>query len=251
MFLHLINYTWLRNAHLKATLPSRSATYAQAPTSSISGPRLSAAAIPSAGLPRLVFARSHGTLTRGFRVVRRLTDAPPCSPRSTQSASTVGALVVAKRDRLARDVVLAAMIEQLAARQGARVISAAGEGTDGDEHDPSAQLMRRLVDAFAEYERALIRARTKAALGVKRRRHERVGTVPFGYTLAIDGVRLEPLASEQAVIARALALSASGLSTRAIATTLRADGIAGRSGQALSQTQVSRLLRSASRAEAA
>jgi DNA invertase Pin-like site-specific DNA recombinase len=162
-----------------------------------------------------------------------------------------GALVVAKRDRLARDVVLCAMIEQLASRQGARVVSAAGEGTTGDDNDPSAQLMRRLVDAFAEYERALIRARTRSALQVKRGRNERIGTVPFGFQLAADGVRLEPLPSEQAVVDRCRALSASGLSTRAIASALQLEGTVGRSGHALSQTQVSRLLRAAPRAEAA
>src|SRR6187455_734469 len=50
-------------------------------------------------------------------------------------------LLVAKRDRLARDVIAIALIERLIAKRGARVISAAGEGTDSD--DPSGMLMRR------------------------------------------------------------------------------------------------------------
>jgi site-specific DNA recombinase len=162
-----------------------------------------------------------------------------------------GILVVAKRDRLARDVVLAAMIEQLTGRHGARVISAAGEGTDSDELDPSAQLMRRLVDAFAEYERALIRARTCAALGVKKGRNERVGTVPFGFCVAADGRQLVPDPGEQATIERARSLSAMGLSQRAIASALAAEGITGRSGRGLSQVQIFRLLRGSARPEAA
>ena len=72
-----------------------------------------------------------------------------------------GVLVVAKRDRLARDVMAAAMVDRLTCDAGARVLSAAGEGTESD--DPAAVLMRRMVDAFAEYERALIAARTRAA----------------------------------------------------------------------------------------
>src|SRR5207344_467275 len=76
-------------------------------------------------------------------------------------------LLVAKRDRLGRDVIAVAMIERLIAKRGARVVSAAGEGTDSD--DPSAVLMRRLIDSFAEYERALIAARTRAALAAQRR----------------------------------------------------------------------------------
>ena len=66
-------------------------------------------------------------------------------------------LVVAKRDRLGRDPIVVAMIERLVARRGARILSAAGEGTDGD--GPTDVLMRRIVDAFAEHERLVIGAR--------------------------------------------------------------------------------------------
>ena len=108
-------------------------------------------------------------------------------------------LLVAKRDRLGRDVIAVAMIERLVTKRGARVVSAAGEGTDSD--DPSAMLMRRLIDSFAEYERLIISARTRAALDAKRRRGERVsGLVPFGYTLGRDGRTLEANAEEASVI---------------------------------------------------
>jgi DNA invertase Pin-like site-specific DNA recombinase len=118
---------------------------------------------------------------------------------------------------LARDVVKAAMVESLAKRAGARVVSADGVG-DGD--DPSAQLTRTFVDAFAAYERAFIRSRTKAALG------ERIsGGVPYGLMLADDGKRMV-----QSVIARAWELRARGLLLRAIAGELTASGIRPRSG---------------------
>src|SRR5687767_9390194 len=58
-------------------------------------------------------------------------------------------LLIAKRDRLARDVVNAALIEATTKRKGARIQSAAGEGTDAD--GPSDQLMRMMIDAFASY----------------------------------------------------------------------------------------------------
>jgi DNA invertase Pin-like site-specific DNA recombinase len=83
-------------------------------------------------------------------------------------------LLVAKRDRLARDPIVLAMIEAAVARRKARIVSAAGEGTEGD--GPSDVLMRRIVDAFAEYERLVIRARTKAALVAKKARRERTGS---------------------------------------------------------------------------
>ena len=90
-------------------------------------------------------------------------------------------LLVAKRDRIGRlDPMAMAMIEAAVRRRGARIVSAAGEGTESD--DPSSILMRRMIDAFAEYERLIIGARTKAGLGAKRRRGEKVtgGAIPYG-----------------------------------------------------------------------
>ena len=85
-------------------------------------------------------------------------------------------IIVAKRDRLARDAFLSVLIEREVAKKGGRILSAAGEGTDRD--DPSATFTRRILDAVAELERALIAARTRAALKAKRARGERAGTEP-------------------------------------------------------------------------
>src|ERR1019366_5979320 len=89
-----------------------------------------------------------------------------------------GVLVVAKRDRIARDVVLTAGVEREAGRLGARVTSAAGEGNGSS---PADGFMRTVIDGAAEYERALIRARTKAALAAKKAKGECVGQVPYGF----------------------------------------------------------------------
>ena len=86
-------------------------------------------------------------------------------------------LLVAKRDRLARDAILAGLIERLIARKGASIASADGTG-NGD--GPEAQLLRHIVNAFAEYERLLIKARTKSALAVKKAKGERTGQIPYG-----------------------------------------------------------------------
>jgi DNA invertase Pin-like site-specific DNA recombinase len=76
------------------------------------------------------------------------------------------------------------------------------------------------VDAFAQYERAMIRARIRAALAVKRGRGERIGSEPLGFTVAPDGIRLVASAEEQAAIDRVRALRREGLSLRRIAATL-------------------------------
>jgi DNA invertase Pin-like site-specific DNA recombinase len=147
-----------------------------------------------------------------------------------------GVLVVAKRDRIARDVVLAAGVEREAARLGARVTSASGEG-NGDS--PADQFMRTVVDGAAQYERGLIRARTKSALAAKSARGEVVGQVPYGYVR--EGARLVAVPSEQGIIARARKL-AEGRSLRAVAVQLASEGHVSRTGRPFAASQVQRLL---------
>ena len=125
---------------------------------------------------------------------------------------------VAKRDRLGRDPLVVAMIESAVSRKGARIASVAGEGTDDDS--PSSVLMRRMIDAFAEYERLIIGARTKSALAAKKARFERVGSVRFGYVLAEDGKHLEVCDREQEIMRLVRMLRDSGSTLRSIAAEL-------------------------------
>jgi DNA invertase Pin-like site-specific DNA recombinase len=149
------------------------------------------------------------------------------------------ALIVAKRDRLARDTLVAAMVERIVEREGARVLAADGTA-NGD--GPEAAMMRGIIDVFASYERAMIKARTKAALGVKRARGERIGQLPFGYRLAADGVHLERDRDEQRVLAEMLRLREAGRSIRAIADQLNALERPAR-GNRWHATSVARILR--------
>lgn len=137
-------------------------------------------------------------------------------------------LLIAKRDRLGREPMVIAMIEAAVRRKGGRIVSAAGEGTEGDE--PSNILMRRMVDAFAEYERLIIKARTRAALAAKKRRGERTGGVPFGHDLAEDGVALVANPAEIEALVTIRRLEAEGLSLRRIAAELDRLGIPPKQG---------------------
>jgi DNA invertase Pin-like site-specific DNA recombinase len=138
-------------------------------------------------------------------------------------------LIVAKRDRLGRDVIAVAMIERLIAKRGARLVSAAGEGTESD--DPSGVLMRRLIDSFAEYERLIIASRTRSALAAKRRRGERISRfAPYGFEFASDGRTLEPDSHEQQTLHAIREHRAAGLTFQAIAETLNRSGSRTRSG---------------------
>ena len=135
-------------------------------------------------------------------------------------------LVVAKRDRLARGVVLTAIIEKLVLDKGASIVSADGAGAG---EGPEAQLFRTIIDAFAEYERAVIRARTKNALRAKMLRGEAPGGNPK-YGWRKEGKKLVVDDGEQSVIEKIREMRADGLSYAKIADTLNEMKAPSRSG---------------------
>src|SRR5206468_111147 len=152
-------------------------------------------------------------------------------------AHGAGLLVAGKRDRIARDVVVAATVERLAQDAGARVVTADGVSA---EDTPEGMLMRTLMDAFASYERALIRSRTRAALAVKRARGERLGgDVPIGYRA--EGGRLVADVQEQAVLGRVREMRGRGLSIARVAAVLNAEGLTIRGGR-IHPTTLARVL---------
>src|SRR5579872_1928442 len=91
---------------------------------------------------------------------------------SALSRHGAGLLLIAKRDRLARDAAVAAFIERAVRKAGACVISADGVGNG---ETPADQFMRTILDGAAQFERALIRQRTKDAAAAKQGRGERAG----------------------------------------------------------------------------
>ncbi len=80
-------------------------------------------------------------------------------------------LIVAKRDRLARDPLVALLTEQSLAKVGATVLCA--DGNNGQT--PAEQLMRVILDGVARFERQMISIRTKAALTALQARGKKLG----------------------------------------------------------------------------
>jgi DNA invertase Pin-like site-specific DNA recombinase len=139
---------------------------------------------------------------------------------SSLTEHSAGYLLVAKRDRLARDTLIAAMVDRLVERDGGQVVAADGAGNG---NSPEAALLRGVIDLFAQYERALIRARTKAALRVKISRNEFTGgAIPFGYD-CVKG-KLVVNEAQQTVIAEMRRRRANGESLRTIASWLTEEG---------------------------
>lgn len=129
------------------------------------------------------WARREGIEIRSWRLEAGVSGATPLEKRTILLRALddlktlrAGVLVVAKRDRLARDVVSAALIERLVERSGARLCAA--DGTT-DAKGPEGMLLRGMTDLFASYERLIISSRTKAALAAKRGegRKDRRGSV--------------------------------------------------------------------------
>ena len=149
-------------------------------------------------------------------------------------------LVAYKADRLARGVYLDEAIRRSVAKSGATVAVVEGS-SNGDE--PQDVLIRQVLAAFAEYERKVIAARTRAAM----RRHQLSGRAmskltPFG-TREGDPVKvvdsngkltmrrtLVPDEREQRIVQLILDLHKSGESFRGIARTIEAKGFKPRGG---------------------
>ena len=182
------------------------------------------------------FARRQGLDLVSTHADEGVSGAAPITERTgllaaMQSLRRGDVLLVSRLDRLSRgNAIETAAIEQLADRKGARIMSTQGEGTEGT--DPSAVLLKHMIQSIATYERSLISARTKAALRVKIARGERAGAERFG--------RDE---SERDALAIILDSTAAGCSPASIAADLNARGSRTRAGSPWRREYVRGILR--------
>lgn len=131
------------------------------------------------------------------------------------------ALVVDALDRLARDLILQETTIARLRAAGAEVVSVREPAVEGDQ--ALRDLMRQVLGAFAQYERARIRGRMMA--GARRKLEAggyAWGAPPFGWRA--QGGELRPVEAEQRVIADILRLRQGGLSLREIADQLNEGG---------------------------
>lgn len=150
----------------------------------------------------------------------------------------IDAVVVARRDRVARDVYLSLAIDRALPR-GVSVLDATGSA-NGDS--PGDDMHRTMLAAMSQYERALIRERTRSALQALRARGKRAGNVPLGYTASADGT-LSPCPIEQGTIALVARLLPDAPSRRSIVVLLASMGVVSpRSGRPYSWTQARALI---------
>ena len=149
-------------------------------------------------------------------------------------------LLVAKRDRIARDVLNNAVIEKMVSNKKSSIISADGAGNG---NDPAAALMRNILAAMAAYEKALAGMRTKAALQAMKEAGKVYGMVPYGYKR--NGNQLEKERCEQAIIADVCSWRSSSVKWKECAARLNASGRFNRAGRPWSVQNLSQVIRRA------
>jgi site-specific DNA recombinase len=111
-----------------------------------------------------------------------------------------------------------------------------------DTSSAAGAMVFQMLAVLSEFERRQVGERTKVALAYKKSRGERTGGVPYGFTLAADGVALVEDAAEQAVLATIAELRAAGVSMRGIADELNSRGVATKNGGLWKHSSVQRIL---------
>jgi DNA invertase Pin-like site-specific DNA recombinase len=151
------------------------------------------------------------------------------------------ALLVVKLDRLTRSVRdLGHLVERHFAPGKAALLSV---GEQIDTRSAGGRLVLNVLASVSQWEREAIGERTAAAIQHKSTKGEYIGGyVPYGFRLATDGTQLESEPSEQAVIAAARRLRATGASFAAVAARLTARGVRSRTGRPFAPMQVARMV---------
>lgn len=144
-------------------------------------------------------------------------------------------LLIKCRDRLGRDVSVNTVAESIINRIGARVVSI----ELGDTDTPEGQLIKGIMDQFAQFELALIRQRTKRALELRKSKGLVTGKAPLGMCVGEDGKLIEDL-EEMRWLERARTLRLEGLLLTEVHKVLIEEGCLARSGEAPSLSTVCR-----------
>src|SRR5579862_8619657 len=100
-------------------------------------------------------------------------------------AHAIDTVIIAKLDRLTRSV---ADLAELLKRFDKRGVSLVSVADSLDTRSAAGRLVLNIMVSVSQWEREAIGERTRDAMSHKRANGECVGTVPFGFKLAGDGV---------------------------------------------------------------
>lgn len=145
-------------------------------------------------------------------------------------------IIIARSDRLARDTLIS-----LTAHRLTPILSA---DNVANSDSPTDALLRTLLASVAEYERSLIRLRTKQALASLASQGKRTGTIPYGFSIDSHN-HLIPDPQESHVISLIRSLSKEGHSQRKILEILHTLKIHSRAHTPFHLSQVQNILKKA------
>lgn len=153
-------------------------------------------------------------------------------------------IVVPKLDRLARDLIVQEQALAEVWRLGGQVFTCAPGEADyltDDPDDPSRKLIRQVLGAVSEYERAMIVVRLRSGRRAKAARGGYAyGAPPFGYR--VEGRELVDDEDEQEALDLMAELHNRGCSLREIAEELNSEGVKTKRGGTWHPQSVSRCL---------
>ncbi len=155
------------------------------------------------------------------------------------TVSKDNALVVYSLSRLARSTKDTIEISEKLNAKGVDLVSLSEKI---DTTTAAGKMVFRMLAVLSEFERDQVSERTTAALQHKKAKGERVGSVPHGFSLALDGVKLLKDKAEQAMIALVKELKEQGLSLRKIAAKLLEQGFTNRIGNAFNAQSIKNIL---------
>lgn len=155
------------------------------------------------------------------------------------------AVVAYKLDRLFRDAGDCLNVTKAWDVRGVALHLVDLGGQTLDTSSAMGRFFLTVMAGAAELERNLVSERTKAAMAHMKEQGRRVGSVPYGYSLADDGQTLVEDELEQGVLAEARRLRAAGLSLRAVASELAAFGFKSRTGKTFTASSVRNMVNAA------
>jgi DNA invertase Pin-like site-specific DNA recombinase len=159
-------------------------------------------------------------------------------------AGMVEHVLAVKLDRLFRNTLNCLQLVDIWSRQGVGLHILDMGGNAVDTSSAMGKMFLTMAAGFAEMERNLIAERTRAALERKRERGERLGGhLPYGYEVLAGSKLLLESEADKKLLARAKRLQRAGLSVRAIAAKLAAEGYVTRRGRPMTKSTVGNLLK--------
>jgi len=171
---------------------------------------------------------------------KKVSNRPELNDCLDQACKTKGSTIICYSiSRISRSVKDMALLSERLTRHGVQLVSL----TEAiDTSTAAGKLTYQLFVSLAEHERNLLGERVKSSLSKMKADGKVTGSVPYGYSLGIDGKSLVWNKQEQAAIETMRSLREQGMTFRAIAKALVDKGMMPKTAKAWSAGAILRIL---------